>query len=425
MRKYVNRALGLATSNTAKDTYILFGGNVFSAFLGFVFTLFVARALTVTDFGVFSAATNLIVIIYSLGDLGLAGGMINYVALLYAQGKKEEENKYLKATFVLRLIVVSLLSLAIFLFARTVSTNLLATEDVRIAYWVAAISFGYLFEGFFTPVLQAEKRFSTSIIVFNSLGLSRALIVLVFFLFGTLSTNSALSAFFLSTFLPVITGFWFTGVGFLLAKVKKEIYINLVKFSGWLGVNRIISSFSGRLDIQMLASMSGAAATGLYSIPSRLASFIIVLASSFSSVLSPRFAAFGGRKEEKKYLGKALLATIGITLLVVTWIIIAKPFILILFGSKYLEAVPVFQSLAASMIPFLFAIPSVTAIIYALKKPIYIGLFSFFQLAAMFFLNLYLIPKFGVFGPTITYAIANSILALYSWAIVIKYYWVK
>jgi O-antigen/teichoic acid export membrane protein len=67
----------------------------------------------------------------------------------------------------------------------------------------------------------------------------------------------------------------------------------------------------------------------------------------------------------------------------------------------------------------------VTAIIYALKKPIYIGLFSFFQLAAMFFLNLYLIPKFGVFGPTITYAIANSILALYSWAIVIKYYWVK
>jgi len=34
-----------------------------------------------------------------------------------------------------------------------------------------------------------------------------------------------------------------------------------------------------------------------------------------------------------------------------------------------------------------------------------------------------LIPKYGVFGPTITFAAVNSILAIYTWSIVIKHYW--
>ena len=77
------------------------------------------------------------------------------------------------------------------------------------------------------------------------------------------------------------------------------------------------------------------------------------------------------------------------------------------------------------MIPFLIAaVPSV-AIIYSMKKPVFIGAFSFFQVAAMFFLNLVLIPKFGVFGPTITFGVVNSILAIYTWTVVIKHYWLS
>ena len=88
---------------------------------------------------------------------------------------------------------------------------------------------------------------------------------------------------------------------FLRARPKKDEYKNLLKFSGWIAINRVISSVSGRLDIQMLAVMAGAFATGLYSIPSRLASFIVVLAGSFSSVLAPRLAGFGNKEVEKIY----------------------------------------------------------------------------------------------------------------------------
>ena len=119
------------------------------------------------------------------------------------------------------------------------------------------------------------------------------------------------------------------------------------------------------------------------------------------------------------------MALIPITGIVVVWIIVARPFILILFGDKYIDSVPVFQALAASQIPFLFTAPSVSAIIYSMKKTVFIGAFSFFQIAAIFALNVIFIPKYGVFGPTITLGITNTILAIYTWVIVIRHYWGK
>ncbi|KKP33072.1 MAG: hypothetical protein UR20_C0014G0001, partial [Candidatus Woesebacteria bacterium GW2011_GWE2_31_6] len=145
--------------------------------------------------------------------------------------------------------------------------------------------------------------------------------------------------------------------------------------------------------------------------------------SSFSGVLAPRLASFNNKDQERKYIIKATLALIPIIAGLVLWVVIAKPFIVILFGDKYLSAVPIFQALTISMIPFIFTAPSVTAIVYAMKKTVYIGAFSFFQLAAIFLLNLYFIPKYGPIGPTLTFGITNTILAIYTWLIVIKYYW--
>jgi O-antigen/teichoic acid export membrane protein len=175
----------------------------------------------------------------------------------------------------------------------------------------------------------------------------------------------------------------------------------------------------------MLAAMAGAVATGLYSIPSRLSSFIIVLSGSYSSVLATRMAGFGDRDKERLYLKKSTLAMIPIAVGIIIWIVFAKPFILVLFGTKYLASVPVFQALVATQIPFLFTVPAVTAIIYSMKKTVYIGAYSFFQIVAIFLLNFIFIPKYGPIGPTITFGITNIILAVYTWTIVIRYYWAK
>lgn len=425
MRRIFDQALGLAKSRTAKDTYILFLGNLLAAFLGFVFTLIVARALSIEDFGVLSAATNLIVIISSLTDLGVSSGLVNFASFAYNRNNVEEAHKYAKASFIIKIVATVPILLFLVIFSGYVARNWIATNDIGVTYWVAIISFIAVLWAFLPYILQAQKRFLASAAIDVSLALIKAIIPFVLTFYALLSVNTALASFAIGALVAGVLGFRATGLKFLFSRPKKEHYLNLAKFSSWIGVNRIISSISGRLDIQMLAALAGAAATGVYSIPVKLSSFVIVLSSSFTSVLAPRFAAFGDAKKEKAYLVKALLAIIPIVFGIIIWIIIARPFIVFLFGEKYIASVGVFQALAASMIPFVLCTPSVTAIIYSMKKTVYIGAFSFFQIVAIFVLNYIFIPIYGPYGPTIAFGVVYTVLMIYSWVIVIRYYWLE
>jgi O-antigen/teichoic acid export membrane protein len=412
-------------SGTAKDTFVLFAGNVGAAFWGFLFTLFVARSLSVYDFGIFSAAINLVVILSSITDIGISTGSVNFISAHTARGEHEKANQYIKASFIIRVLVVLAISAIIIVFAPFVSKTFLATLDPKIAIWSAIIPV-FLFPDLFFPyILQAKKKFLHSTIMDNAFYVARLLFVLAFYAVGSLTMSRAFWAFGAGFLVTLVLTFVFIKTDFIFSKPTKEEYKKLLGFSGWIAVNRIISSISGRLDITMLAAIVGATATGLYSIPSRLASFIIVLSGSFSSVLATRLASFGNKDEEKKYIIKSTLALLPITAGIIVWIIFAEPFILLLFGQKYLPAVPIFQALAAAQIPFLFTVPAVSAIIYAMKKTVYIGTLSFFQLAAIFALNFYLIPKYGVFGPTITFGITSTLLAIYVWFLVIRHYWIN
>jgi O-antigen/teichoic acid export membrane protein len=425
VRQYFYKARTLAFSATAKDTYVLFSGNLLSAFLGFLFTILIARGLSVEHFGIYSASTNLIAIIVSLTDIGISSAVVNFIARALAKGKRNLANAYIHASFVSRIVLGLIIATLLILFSSFISQNLLATTESQASVWVALISFGFLFWSLFPFLLQAQKRFLPSVLVDIIPGTSRLLFAFVFFIFGVLTLRNTYLAFFLATVVSVICGLYFIGTKFIFTKPRRHIYVKLLKFSGWLGVNRIVSSISGKLDVQMLANLVGATATGLYSIPARLASFLIVLTASFSGVLAPRLAAFDDKEKEKQYILKATLAMVPIVGGIIIWVIIARPFILILFGEKYLPAVNLFRALALANIPFVLTAPSVTAIIYAMKKTVYIGTFSFFQLTSVFLLNLFLIPKFGAFGPTITFGITNTVLAIYTWVIVIRHYWTK
>lgn len=396
-----------------------------SAFLGFVYTLIIARALSVYDFGIFSAATNLVIILISITDLGISTGAVSFVAEATARKDEKTSDEYIKAASIIRFTVTLLISLIVIIFSKFVSVRFLATDDPTISILTGVVSISFAMPMLIPYILQAKKKFLSSVIADNILYLSRLGFTIAFMFLAKVTIGNSLVSFILGGIVGTVVGIILIKPKFLKSNPSKETYKKLIKFSGWIGVNRIISSISGRLDIQMLAIMSGAVATGLYAIPSRLAGFIIVLTASFSGVLAPRLAAFNDKEKEKKYIVKATFALIPITLGLILWILIAKPFIVLLFSDKYLDAVPIFQALTVAMIPFVFTAPSVTAIIYAMKKTVYIGVFSFFQLAAIFLLNLVFIPIYGPIGPTLTFGITNTILAIYTWVIVIKYYWSK
>ena len=337
MKQYYLKARNLVSSGTAKDTYILFVGNAMTAFWGFLFTLLVARALSVSDFGIFSATSNLVIILISLADVGIASGAVNFISESAAKGDERKVNRYIKASAITRLFITLTISAIVLAFAPFIAKNLLTTSNVKIAVWAAVMPIFLFPDMLFSFILQAKRKFLQSVILDNSFYIGRLLLVFIYYLAGTLTIPKAFWAFGIGFIFSVVATFVFIGSKFLGSKPRKTEYKKLFKFSGWIGVNRIVSSVSGRLDVQMLAVMGGAMMTGIYAIPSKLASFVVVLAGSYSSVLATRMAGLADKNKERTYLIKSSLALLPIVAGLILWIIIAEPFVLILFGDKYLQ----------------------------------------------------------------------------------------
>ena len=422
MQRYLDRGKQILFSSTAKDTYILFVGNMISSVLGFLFVFFVAKYISRDDFGIFSAALNLVVILTSISDLGITSGLINFISKADSENDEATSLKFQKAGLVIKISVVLILSLVVVLFAPFISKTLLASSDPLISIWVAIISFALFVPMYFPYVLQAKKNFWQSMVVDNIYYLFRLIGLAPFIFFWGLTLSGAFSTALFGFVASLILSFVFLKFNFLKSKPSKDVYSSLIKFSGWVGLNRIISAVSGRLDLQMLAVLSTAYITAGYSMVSRIASIAIIFTSSYSAVLAPRFSSIGDKEKEKKYLIKSTLGAVPIALITILSFVVIGPFIKYFFPD-YVDVIVVYKYLIIALVPFIFTAPSVTAIIYAMNKPKYIGLYSFPQLAIVFGFNYLLIPLYGYMGPVYTLAISNTVLAVYTWIIVIKYYW--
>lgn len=423
MRRVFTKSIGLARSSTAKDTSVLFIGNVATSFMGFLLIIILARTLSVEQMGVFSAFTNMAVLLSSLADFGISSGLVNFVGIARRQNNKKAEGEYIAAGLRIELLLFLVFALLILVFHSFVAHKLLATTNTSLNYLLIIGVFAYIVWNYSSLALRAQRRFFLSATVDFLTGFLRLIFIVLAVSLITVDVVGASTIYVFPAIITAVVGMTILGWSKQWLKITKKHYVEFMKFSSWIGVNKVASVISGKIDIQMLAALSGATATGLYSVPSRLIFFVTILVSSFSSVISPRLAAFDSKEIEKSYIKKTLAFSLLIIFGLLFWAIIANPFIILLFGEKYADSVPIFRLLIAANIPFVLTAPSVNAIIYSIKKPKYIGYFSVFQLATVVALNLVFIPMFGATGPTYSLIIINSVLAIYTWSIVTKYYW--
>jgi O-antigen/teichoic acid export membrane protein len=226
LRKYYLKAKSLVLSSTAKDTYVLFSGNVLSAFLGFVYTLILARALSVPDFGIFSAAVNLVVILNSLTDLGISTGAVNFVAESEANGDGETSKKYTKAATVLRLEATLIASLLVIFFAKYIANTFLITDRVSVAILTSLASLSLALPMLLPFVLQARKKFVSSVIADDSLYLSRLAFTFGFMFLAKITIENSLLSFVLGGIVGTIVGIYLIKPDFIKSKPEKIIYKN-------------------------------------------------------------------------------------------------------------------------------------------------------------------------------------------------------
>ncbi len=403
----MHRIKKILATQTIKDSFVVFFGLGVTAVLGFVYTIVMARVLKPEFFGVFSAITSLVAIVYSLGDLGVGPAIINFLPK-----HPENEKKLTNSTFWFQFFIGALI--VILFFALSGYSNIFVPKSLPEHFiLVGVLSFNYLLIGWSQAIFTAKKKFLS--LSFSQIIDSVIKIIIVFWLLraSNLSISTAIIANFISTIFAFIITF---GKG--LSKIKPEFdantFTSVFHYSKWIAVSRLFSVFFSRIDIILLNLLASSFAAGIFAAASRITLLFAMIVSSLGSVVNPRFSEFKSKTEAVDYIKKLFLLITGVSAIVLLTVAFASPIIITVFGVSFTESIKVFQLLAVSMIPFLYSVIFTAAILYTFHKPKFYAFTTFLQFAIVLLVNILYIPKLGAYAPVLGSAISNLFVFILS-----------
>lgn len=393
----------LLLSQTIKDTLISFLGLGFAAAVGFAATVILARTLGPEQFGILSAISALIAIVCSMGDLGIASALINFIPKL-----KEKRSVLISTSFSFEILVGIFIFILFSIFA--IYNTSIVPGSLRGQLLIAGfLSVNYLFLGFVQGIFTAERRFwgySFSQIIDAGV---KIVIIYTLLLISRLSIETAFLANVISTLLTLIIIF---GKEFLKIKLSldKGIFQKIVTFAKWIAVTRVFSVFISRIDVILLNLLSSSFEAGIFAAASRITLLFSLVISSLSAVINPRFSGFSHKGMVISYTKKLIGLISLVTLLMLLSTLLAKPIINIVFGDKFVSAIPVFQSLTLAMIPFMYSLATIPALIYTYNENRFVAKITAIQVIFMISLEIILIPSLGYFAPAIALGASNIIV---------------
>ncbi len=394
-------------SSTIKDTFISFTGLGITAVIGFVYTIVLARMLGPETFGVFSAITALIAIIYSLGDFGISSALINFIPKL--KGKRQI---LINTGFWFEFIIgfFALIIFGIFSIFHTIVIPSSLAEQILLG---GIIAFNYILISYAQSIFTAERKFITySLSQIIDAGI-KIIIVIILLSTSKLSISTALLANIISSLFALLITF-----GRELFTIKwqfeKSIIGKMFHYAKWLAVSKLFSVFIARIDVILLNLMMGSFQAGIYAAASRITLIFSLILSSLGSVINPRFSSFDTKKKIWKYMQKLFFLIGSICIAMTIIVLFAKPIINIVFGDKYIAAIPVFQALTIAIIPFMFTLITIPALTYSFNLPSFVAKLTIIQVIVIIITDIVLIPITGAYAPAIALGLGNLIILIAS-----------
>ena len=410
----------LALSRTALSTYLIFSGNILSAFLAFLFTVLLARKMSFADFGYFSALFSFLLLVSDLADIGIGTTLSTFLPPL--RDAKEKLLSVLKSAFALQLVISIFLTIIIYTFANFLSDILF--HDRTFNFLIKITSFGIFFTimaNFSLYALAAKQKFLHAAFLSAFSSLIRLVLLLFLLLFSLTTLHLVVYMQLAGLGIFFIVALIILRLDFLSVKISMVNLKKILSFTYLLGIARGLTSLASRLDVLMIIALRNPTEAGIYALASRVISIYPLLAGSFSTVIAPKFSSMSQINDLKIFIKKVTLATVGIICTILILIIFASYFMTVLFAEKGIPTVQVFQLLLFSMIFFVGSIPAVSVAVYYLRKPHILTINSILQFIIVVFGNLLFIPKFGYFGASYSLILAYSITLILTSAMTFYY----
>lgn len=381
--------------------------------ISFLYIIFLAKALGVSNFGLYTVALAYFSIISSVADLGFNRFLVREVSK-----DKSKAPELLSNILLLRITLTAVLfavfSIVLYSFDRdSIRVSLVLLGALALIPQSIALTFDAIFTAY------QKLQFSAAGLFLSSLLTAVSGFYLVNKGYGTMGAVVAL-----------IIGQLIYAVFLFLVLKDTKISLSLVKtlvfkkaLTGSLpyGLLGVLGLLYFRIDTVLLSYLKGSFETGVYGAGYKFLEAVIFIPAAFSAALFPALAKLHDKNEPeiKKLYFKSLRLMFIAGILIAAAYILVLPSIIKSFLPNYLQSINVIKILALS-IPFMFIATPGVQILFSSEK--YLKTVVFLSVLTLGFnvvLNLIFIPQFS-FLAAAWITVASEILSFIIFFLLIK-----
>lgn len=326
----------------------------------FLLRVFLARSLSVTDYGLFFAIFSFISFFTVFRHLGLDQAMTKYVSEYKAKKSLKKIESTLSTVLSVKTILTIWVALILIGLSGWLSTSFFNNPSARVPFLilVAWFSVYYLIRYFkkifqgFQDILGHSLSGDLPRLLFTSVALGG------FLLLGFFNLTSAAISYLLGVIFASLLSF------FLLRKRHPELFLlkrraiskstarKLLSFGLPLVLSGIAMTFMNQLDTVMLTAFRSMKVVGLYQVARPTTKILTSFGGAIGIPLLPMISEFWAKKDKEKlrYTLRILskFSLILITPAILVFLAYPTTIIKILFGSDYLGGATALQILSVS-----------------------------------------------------------------------------
>jgi O-antigen/teichoic acid export membrane protein len=404
-----------------KNAGVLIISQIVSKILGFFYIMYTARYLGVEGFGILSFVLAFTGIFGIFTDFGLSQLTVREVAR-----DKSLANKYLNNITAIKIILVIITFGLIVLVINILGYP---EQTIKVVYLISLSIVFSAFTRMFYSIFQAFEKME-----YQSLGQILNSVSMFFGVILAIKCNFTIIGFaFLYLIASFITlGFslailrWkFSNPFFIWSPRNIEIDWNFMKpmISEALpfGLSGFFVIIYFYIDSVMLSLMQSDIAVGFYSAGYRMVLVLLFIRTSLHMSIFPVMSQF--YKTSKDFLRITCEQLFKFSLIIIFPIaigttLLARRFVLLIYGTEYLPSVPALQILIWFSV-FIFA-NFITRLFEAINKQLVIVKITAFGAATNVILNLLLIPKYSFIGAALTTCFTELLVLCISFVIFSK-----
>ncbi len=371
----------------------LFIAQVLTRMIGFIYTIFLARNLGVSDFGLYSAVLAYFSLFSSISEFGFNRYLITELAV-----DKLKVSQLLFSVSLLRTTIVSVLfaifaTLLYFLDPEKIRVSLVLLATLAVFPQALALTIDSIFVAF--------KKLEYSALAMVGLSISTSIIGVIFILSGLNIRGVVLALIFGQIIYFLILGIF---LRWQKLGLNMQVSLELLKKIIWgslpYGFVGVLGLLYFKIDTLILNYLKGNYDSGIYSAGYKFLESLIFVPSALSTALFPNIVSLINKDPKRVYqiYIKSTVFLFVLSIVIVGAYLFFLPMIITYLLPQYVKAIEVVKILSLT-IPFMFMISPQGIILFSDKKFLkFLTVFSIFNLILNISLNFYLIPKFGYFG---------------------------